>query len=92
MKFLKPSARENKRYLKVVGKNLKQNIEKAILEFVGVLGLSECGLSFVESTKDYSIICANREAVNKIRASLVVFPEKMEVVKVSGTLRGLERR
>lgn len=91
MKSLKPSARENKRYLKVRGRNLKQNIEKAILEFVGVLGLSECGLSFVECKNDSAVICANREAVNKIRASLCVFPEKMEVVKVSGTLRGLSR-
>ena len=89
MKNLKPSARENKRYLFVRGKNLKDNIEKAILEFVGVLGLSKCGLSFVKSEKDSAIICINREAGDSVRASLCVFPEKMEVLKVSGTLRGL---
>lgn len=92
MKPLKPSARENKRYLKVRGKNLKQNIEKAILDFVGVLGLSQCGLSFVECKNDSAVICVNREAVNKIRASLCVFPEKIFVERVSGTLKGLVKK
>lgn len=89
MKPLIPSHKENKRYLLVKGDNLKKNIEKAILEFVGVLGLSRCGLSFIKSYKDSSVICVNREAVDSVRASLVVFPEKMEVVKVSGTIKGL---
>ena len=91
MKSLIPSHRENKRYLKVYGKNLKQNIEKAILEFSGVLGLSKCGLSFIKLNKDSVIISVNREALDLVRASLVVFNEKMEVLKVSGTLKGLER-
>ena len=89
MKPLIPSHKENKRYLLVKGKDLKKNVEKAILEFVGVLGLSKCGLSFIKSDKETYIICVNREAVDSVRASLVVFPEKMEVVKVSGTLKGL---
>jgi len=89
MKSLIPSHKENKRYLLIKGKNLKKNIEKAILEFVGVLGLSKVGLSFIKSGKDSAIIGVNREAVDSVRASLVVFPEKMEVLKVSGTLKGL---
>ena len=119
MKALKPSAKENKRYLLVEGKNLKQNIEKAILEFIGVLGMSKVGLSFIEShsrvytqkghenlsrgpeksftkisTKgknNSAIICINREMVDKVRASLCVFPEKIEVKKVSGTLKSLRK-
>ena len=91
MKSLKPSMRENKRYLLVKGKSLKENIEKAILDFVGVLGMSKTGLSFISSGKDSAIICVNREAVNSVRASLVVWPEKMEVLKVSGTLKGLKK-
>lgn len=92
MKSLIPSHRENKRYLLVRGKNLKKNIEKAILEFVGVLGLSKCGLSFVKSSGNSAVICINREAMNSVRAALCVFPEKMEVLKVSGTIRGLNRK
>jgi RNase P/RNase MRP subunit POP5 len=85
MKSLIPSHKENKRYLLVRGKNLKKNVEKAILEFVGVLGLSKVGLSWIKN----DIICVNRESVDSVRASLVVFPKKIEVLKVSGTLRGL---
>ena len=91
MKTLKPTMRENKRYLLVTGKNLKENIEKAILDFIGVLGMSKTGLSFIKTEKESAIICINREAVNEVRASLVVFPEKIEVKKVSGTLRGLRK-
>ena len=89
MKALKPSAKENKRYLLVEGKNLKQNIEKSILEFIGVLGMSKVGLSFIEQKNNSAVICINREMVDKVRASLCVFPEKMEVKKVSGTLKSL---
>jgi len=89
MKPLRPSAKENKRYLLVHGKNPKENIEKAILDFVGILGMSKTGLSFVKTERDSAIICINREAVNEVRASLVVFPEKITVKKISGTLKGL---
>jgi RNase P/RNase MRP subunit POP5 len=89
MKPLIPSHKENKRYLLIRGKDLKKNIEKAILEFVGVLGLSKCGLSFIKSDKETFIICVNREAVDSVRASFAVFAEKMEVLKISGTLKGL---
>lgn len=92
MKSLKPSMRENKRYILVRGKNLKTNIEKAILEFIGVLGMSKLGLSWIKSGKDYTIISVNREMVDSVRASLCVWPEKIEVEKVSGTLKGLKRK
>ena len=94
MKALIPSHRENKRYLLVKGKNLKQNIEKAILEFSGTLGMSKCGLSFIskDEKKSEAIICVNREAVELVRASIVIFPEKMEVIRVSGTLEGLRKK
>lgn len=89
MKSLKPSMRENKRYLFVKGKSPSENIERAILEFVGVLGMSKTGLSFIQKRSDEAIICVNRESVDSVRASLCVFKEKMEVLKVSGTLKGL---
>jgi len=92
MKSLKPSMKENKRYLLVRGKNPKENIEKAILEFVGILGLSKAGLSFIKSSKNETIICLNREAINQVRAALCIFPEKMSVEKVSGTLKSLREK
>jgi len=91
MKSLKPSQRENKRYLLVKGKNLKENIEKAILDFIGVLGMSKVGLGWIKSNANSAIISVNRELVNSVRASLCVWPEKMTVQKVSGTLKGLNK-
>lgn len=97
MKPLIPSHRENKRYLIVKGNNLKQNIEKAILEFAGNSGMSKVGLSFIkderiEKDKDSLIICINREAVDLVRASIAIFHEKIEVLRVSGTLKGLSKK
>ena len=84
--------RENKRYLFVKGKNLKENIGKSILEFVGILGMSKTGLSFIKINSDYAIISVNREAVNFVRASFAVFPEEISVKKVSGTLKSLGKK
>jgi len=89
MKSLKPSMRENKRYLYVKGKNLRKNIEKAILDFIGVLGMSKVGLNWIKEKRDSAVISVNREMVDPVRASLCVWPEKMAVEKVSGTLKRL---
>ncbi len=59
MKSLKPSQREDKRYLLVSGNNLRENIEKAILDFVGVLGMSKTGLDFIKTDKNSAIISVN---------------------------------
>jgi len=89
MKPLKPSAREKKRYLLVRG--AVQDIEKSILEFIGVLGMSKTGLVWVRKNKDSAVVGVNREMVDSVRASFAVFPQKISVEKVSGTLRGLGR-
>jgi len=90
MKPLKPSAREKKRYLLIKGNNLKTNIEKAILDFIGVLGMSKCGLSWIKSKEDFAVICVNRGVVDSVRAGFCVWPEKISVEKVSGTIKGLK--
>ena len=93
MKSLKPSMRENKRYLVVRGKDVsKENIEKAILEFIGVNGMSKCGLEFVKKRDDKIIIGVNREMVDSVRASLCIYKDKMEVIRVSGTIKGLGKK
>ena len=92
MKPLKPSMREKKRYLLVSGKNLKENIPKAIKDFIGVLGMSKTSLSFIKSEKDFSVISINREMLEPVRASLCVWSEKMSVKKVSGTIKGLREK
>ena len=91
MKSLKPSMRENKRYLLVEGKELRKNVEKAILDFIGVFGYAKAGLEWIKSGENDAIISVNREAVNSVRACLAVWPKKIEVKKVSGTLKGLKK-
>lgn len=90
MKSLKPTMKENKRYLLVKGN--PNNIEKSILDFTGVLGMSKTGIGFIKKGRDSAIISVNREAVNEVRASLCVWPEKLEVLRVSGTLKGLREK
>jgi RNase P/RNase MRP subunit POP5 len=90
MKSLKPTMREKKRYLLVKGSNLRENIEKSVLDFIGVLGMSKAGLEFIKSGNDSAIIAVNRESVNHVRASFAVWPEKIDVKRVSGSLKGLK--
>ncbi len=91
MKSLKPSMRERKRYLLIIGSNLKEKIEKILFEFVGVLGMAETGLKFIKTSKDSAIIAVNREALNKTRAALAASAENIKVEMVSGTLKGLRK-
>jgi RNase P/RNase MRP subunit POP5 len=87
MKSLEPSMRENKRYLAVRG--AVGDVEKAVLEFIGVLGMSKAGLVWIKKGKESGVISVNRGSVNHVRASFAVWPEKIEIKKVSGTLKGL---
>ena len=83
--------REKKRYLLVKGKNLKENVEKSILDFIGVLGMSKAGLEWIKTSSDSAIIAVNRKSVDHVRASFAVWPDKIDVEKVSGSLKGLRK-
>jgi RNase P/RNase MRP subunit POP5 len=91
MKPLRPASREKKRYLLVIGEDLKKNIEKAILEFIGVFGMSKTGLEFIKEGKDYAIISINREMLAPVRACFAVSSKSINVKKVSGTLLSLKK-
>ncbi|MBI2044513.1 hypothetical protein HYT23_00490 [Candidatus Pacearchaeota archaeon] len=89
MQPLRPSQKENKRYLLLSGKNLKENVEKSVHEFIGILGMSKASLAWIKTGKDSAVISINRESLNHVRASFAVWPEEIKVLRVSGTLRGL---
>ena len=89
MKPLKPSMREKKRYLKIIGENLDKNIEKAILEFIGSLGYAKASPKFIKKNKTSAILSVNRQSLDHVRASFALYPDKISVEKVSGTLKGL---
>ena len=91
MKPLKPSHREKKRYLLVKGRDVsKNNIEKIILEFIGVLGYAEAGIIFVKINKASVIIAINREAVDKIRTSFLMSKKDLNIVKISGSVKNVK--
>lgn len=82
--------RDNRRYLLVKG--AIEDSEKSILDFVGVLGMSKSGFSWIKKGKDLGILSVTRESVNEIRASFAVWPKEIKITKVSGTLKGLEKK
>lgn len=90
MKALKPSMKENKRYFLIKGK--VDDAEKAILEFIGVLGMSKAGFAWIKKNKNDAIISVNRKSVNHVRAALSIWPENIEVTRVSGTLKSLREK
>ena len=89
MLVLKPSARNNRRYLLIKGtRNL---VESAILEFIGVLGWAEASPVFVSEKNGEVIVAVNREALVNVKAGLALAKENLTVLRVSGTLKGLDR-
>jgi len=92
MQPLMPSQKENKRYLLLKGKNLKEDVEKSVYEFIGVLGMSKASLAWIKTGNDSAVISINRESLNHLRASFAASPYEIRVVRVSGTLKGLKTK
>lgn len=89
----KPTERENKRYI-LVETESKEKVEKAVLDFIGTLGLSESSLFFVDIFNNklkngQMVISVNRKKLENIRAAFELSKDKIKIIKVSGTLDGL---
>jgi len=84
---LRPSSRDKRRYFLVKGSN--SAVEAAILEYIGVLGFAKSGYMKVVTKNHPGFLVGSclRERLNDVRASLGL--AGMEIVKVSGTLKGL---
>jgi len=91
MKALKPSHRENKRYLLVAGKDTSEkNIDEAILKFVGILGYAEaCPEIIKKPSSSKVILMINRKALEKVRASFLLSGFDLRIEKVSGMINNL---
>tara|TARA_Y100000034_G_scaffold127091_1_gene179347 strand:+ start:4152 stop:4421 length:270 start_codon:yes stop_codon:yes gene_type:complete len=89
MNKLKPSARISKRYLLLKGK--KAEIEKAILDYIGVLGYAKASPIWVHRMKGM-VLAVNRKEIDNVRGAFAVSENKVEVLKVSGTLKGLSKK
>ncbi len=99
-----PSLREKRHYLVLIveGKaqedKIKEIINKAILDFIGVLGYAKAGPLFVETgkikNKIYFIISVTTKYVDKVKASLALIHEpslSFRCVGVSGTIKKSRR-
>ena len=86
---LKPSARDNRRYLLIDCED-NEKVERAILDYIGILGLAKSAYLFVKKEKEKVVGSCLRESLNDVLASLAFMGIK--VVKVSGTLKGLEAK
>lgn len=80
---LRPSMKENKRYLLL---EKKEGVEKAILDYIGQLGFSKASPQWVKGKS--KVLAINRGQVNEVKAALEL--KDIEVKKVSGTLKSLE--
>lgn len=86
---LKPSARLKRRYLLIESPS-KNEIEKIILDYIGILGWAKAAPQFVETEKNF-ILAVERKSLNDIRASFELSPAKIKILRVSGTLKGLTK-
>ena len=105
---LKPSAKVSKRYLLIQGR--KEDIERAILDYVGILGLAKATPVFVKPEKSKifgaqkihkkfsvktgknHILAVNRKELDKVRGAFAISADKIQVLRVSGTLKGLGKK
>ena len=79
--------RIKRRYLLVKGK--RESIEKAILDYIGILGWARAAPVFLPAKGETCIVAVERKELIHVRAALAVAPEELKVLRVSGTIKGL---
>ena len=82
---LRPSARNKRRYFLVGASNAK--VEKAILDYIGVLGFGKSAYMFVKESGTKIIGSCLVKSLEDVRAALAFVGIRID--KVSGTLKGL---
>jgi RNase P/RNase MRP subunit POP5 len=91
---LKPSATISRRYLLIEGAG-KETIERAILDNAGALGWARASPMFVDIRKGNLegkiILAIARGSLNEIKAALGMSKAGIKIIRVSGTLKGLEK-
>jgi RNase P/RNase MRP subunit POP5 len=85
---LKPSQKLNRRYI-LLKNTSKQEVEKLLLAHLGTIGFAKVSPLFINSDLTEGIILAiNREELATVRAALALSNNSLQVVAVSGTLKG----
>ena len=83
----KPSARIHRRYLLIEGS--REKIEKAILDYIGMLGWAKAAPVFVKGVGKKNVLAVERASIDSVRGAFAIAADDIQVLKVSGTLKGL---
>ncbi|MEI6849527.1 MAG: hypothetical protein WCK29_00665 [archaeon] len=84
---LNATQRIKRRYLLIEAES-KDIVEKVILEYIGVLGWTKAIPQFVEHQEGI-VLAIERKSLNDVRAAFELSKEKIKVLRVSGTIKGL---
>lgn len=86
----KPSARAKKRYILIAGAG-KEEIEKAVLDYIGILGWARAAPIFAKTGNEGRgiVLAVGRKEVDNVRAALEMSDKSIRVLRISGTLKGL---
>ncbi|MDO8509281.1 MAG: hypothetical protein Q7S27_06400 [Nanoarchaeota archaeon] len=87
---LKPSLRVKRRYL-LLSAESKEKVEKLILDYIGILGWAKASPVFINSHSKDIILSVNRKSLDDIKASFEMSDSNIKILKISGTLKGLEK-
>jgi len=87
---LNPSNKIKRRYLLLEAES-KDEVERAILDYLGILGWAKASPFFVSQDKNQIILAVDRISIEDIRAAFELFPGSIKVLRVSGTLKGLSK-
>jgi RNase P/RNase MRP subunit POP5 len=86
---LKPSMKLKRRYL-LIDAESKEVVDKVILDYIGILGYAKAAPVFVKYDKGI-VLAVERKSLDNVRASFELSNEKIKVLRVSGTLKGLKK-
>ena len=78
--------REKKRYLLLKGNFAKAQVEKAIKDYIGLLGYAKASPTFISK----NILAVNRKELDNVKAALCLSDENIEIKRASGTLKKLK--
>ena len=90
LKF-KPSEKIKRRYI-LFDHGTKNEVEKIILDYLGILGWAKAGCVFVENKERKIILSVSSKEINNVRAAFEIAKTNIKIGRVSGTLKGLMRR
>ena len=87
-----PSARTNRTYIMLEAKS-RAEIEKVIVDYIGILGWARASPIFVEGGKSEGrfVLAINREEISNVRAAFAASALNIKILKASGTIKGLTK-